>query len=144
MTRDYTPRAAWVRGSRGTRESQERPERGELGGRETGSGRGPREKGDRERSEFGVTVSGLGPSEGVEERRGEGRLRTLLRKAAVRGWRGPGESGAAGFRRVGPVETLNSWGGTGAPCPHCWSGMGYPRLDWELLGLSIRGRPGIL
>lgn len=39
------------------------------------------------------------------------------------------------------METLNSWGGTGAPSPHRLSGMGDPRLDWELLGLRIRGGP---
>lgn len=50
--------------SSGTQETQERPDRRELGGRETGSGPGPREERDRGRPGSGVTVSGLGLSEG--------------------------------------------------------------------------------
>lgn len=81
--------------SRGTRETQERPERRELGGRETGSGPGPREKRHRGRPGSGVTVSGLGLSEGRRGKAERG-LGTLLRKAAVRGWRTPGESRRSG------------------------------------------------
>lgn len=41
---------------------------------------------------------------------GGGLLGTLWGGQLSEGGGLPGESGAAGFRRVGPVETLNSWG----------------------------------